>query len=144
MEVFSKFPSNLYPNPVTDIACNNNYCDMFYIWGTSKQVKLRAEEHRKNITQHHQLSLIYQHIAQVHHVMNWNNVSILNKHQNTYSRKFLEACHTQDMQAAKFQQIYHIPPISPQHIHNNNYYAQHSWKFCPLIFAIGMNISVKM
>ena len=26
--------------------------------------------------------------------MYWNNVSIFNKHQNTYSRKFLEACHT--------------------------------------------------
>ena len=61
---------------------------------TSKQVKVRVEEHRKNITQHHQPSLIYQHIAQEHHDMNWN-VSILNKHQNTYSRKFLEACHTQ-------------------------------------------------
>ena len=78
---------------VYKIPCSN--CDMCYIGETSKQVKVRVEEHRKNITQHHQPSLIYQHIAQEHHDMNWNNVSILNKHQNTYSRKFLEACHTQ-------------------------------------------------
>ena len=36
-----------------------------------------------------------QHIVHEHHDMNWNHVSVLNRHQNTYSRKFLEACHTQ-------------------------------------------------
>ena len=66
---------------VYKIPCNNN-CGMCYIGETSKQVKFKVEEYRKTITQHHQPSLIYQHIhiAQEHHGMNWNNVSILNKH----------------------------------------------------------------
>ena len=40
---------------------------MSYVGETSKQVKFRVEKHRKNITQHHQTSLVYQRIAQEHH-----------------------------------------------------------------------------
>ena len=59
-------------------------------WKNSKQAKFRVKEHRKNITQHHQPSLIYQHIVQEHDDMNWNNVSILKKTPKYFPRKFLE------------------------------------------------------
>ena len=108
---------------VYKIPCYN--CDMCYIGETSKQVKFRVEEHRKNITQHHQPSLIYQHIAQEHHDINWNNVSILNKHQNTYSGNFLEACHAQ-VTPPKFQHINHIT----HNIYSN--YTKHFTKFFPI------------
>ena len=80
-------------------------------WETSKQVKFRVEEQKKNNTQHRQPSLIYQYIAQEHHDMHWNNASILNKHQNTYSRKFLEACRTQVT-----HKVAADPSYCPQHI----------------------------
>ena len=92
---------------------------------TSKQDKFRVEEHRKNITQR-QTSLIYQHINQEHHDLNWKNVLILNKHQNTYSEKFLEACHTQ-VTTQSFNRSITSPTTYTTITHN-------TWKFCPILY----------
>ena len=77
---------------VYKIPCKD--CNLCYIMETSKQVISRVEEHKKNVNQKHMSSLIYQHIARKNHNMDWNNVSVLNQHHNTYSRKIQEACHT--------------------------------------------------
>ena len=42
----------------------------------------------------HYATGIYQHIAKENHNMDRNNVSVLNQHHNTWSRKSQEACHT--------------------------------------------------
>ena len=69
-------------------------CNLCYIGETSKQVISRVEEHKKNVNQKYMSSLIYQHIATKNHNVDWNKISVINQHHNTYSRKIQEACHT--------------------------------------------------
>ena len=77
------------------------------------------------VTQRHQPSLIYQYITQEHHDMNWYNVSILNKHQNTYSEISWGRPHIR--QLPQFEQIHHIA-----NVHNNyTQVTQHSKKIWP-------------
>ena len=79
---------------------STEYLVMFATWPTSGNRRSKLDKELKNIernytlptfthrsathcsgTPRHEPSLIEQHIAQEHHNMNWNNVSILNQHQ---------------------------------------------------------------
>ena len=45
----------------------------------------RVEEHIiKNVTNEYTSSLIFQHTDRENHNMEWNNIPVLNKHQNTF------------------------------------------------------------
>jgi hypothetical protein len=77
----------VYKIPCTD-------CDSCYIGETGREVNVRVAEHRKNVDQCAQLSLVYQHVRDFQHSMAWDEVTVIGDHTNTYSRKFLEACHS--------------------------------------------------
>ena len=80
-----------------------------------KQIKFKVGEHRKNITQHHQPSLIYQPYAPEHHAMNWNKSFHFEQ-----TPKFIFTQISRGLpytsHPSKFQQIHHIT-----HNINNNY-----------------------
>ena len=91
---------------------------MCYIGETSKQVKFRVsrrtqKEHCTTLSAFSNL----QTFAKEHHHMNWNNISILNKHQNSYSWKFLQACHAQ-VTPQSFKRSFTLAPTCTKIIHS--------------------------
>ena len=79
--------STVYKIPCA--SCNANY-----IGETSRQLKIRINEHRKNVQQNYDRSQIVQHVNNNNHRMNWDEVEILSKSKNTKSRKILESIHS--------------------------------------------------
>ena len=92
-------------------------CDSCYIGETSKQVICRIEEHIKNVANEYTSSLIFQHTARKNHNMDWNNISVLNKHQNTFCRKLVEACHKLAAPSS-FNRAITLPTTYTNIIHN--------------------------
>ena len=77
---------------VYKINCKN--CQKVYIGETGKNLKFRIDEHKSNVRKFYNNSLIFQHVSQTHHSIDWSGPEILTKCSNVKKRKFLESCHS--------------------------------------------------
>ena len=78
------------------IQCED--CETKYIGETGKELHKRLTEHKNAVHRHDPLSAIYQHIATTGHTMNFDNTTILARHNKPFQRKILEAIHSHNQQ----------------------------------------------
>ena len=87
------------PAPETTTAVykiNCNECDAHYIGETKKQVRDRIKEHQNNIRIGEQNSMIFQHVANNNHNMDFSNPTVLAKNQHPRGRRILETFYSQN------------------------------------------------
>ena len=77
---------------VYKIECND--CDISYIGETKKQLKDRVKQHEAAVRNKTSLSLVYQHVAENNHTMNFPGAKVLAKSKQEKPRKLLEAFYT--------------------------------------------------
>ena len=75
---------------VYNIKCKE--CQSEYIGETGRQLKTRLSEHRRPSSSE-QDSAVYEHHIKKRHEIDWDNVSILDRDNNTMARKVREALH---------------------------------------------------
>ena len=77
---------------IYELPCQD--CENKYIGETSNNLHTRIAQHKANVRRGETNSLVFQHMLNSGHDMNWNEPKILNKNNRTGPRKFLEACHS--------------------------------------------------
>ena len=75
---------------------NCNECDAHYIEKKNKLIKDRIKEHQNNIRIGEQNSMIFQHVANNNHNMDFSNLSVLAKNQHPRGRRILETFYSQN------------------------------------------------
>ena len=71
------------------IECNDSIIS--YIGETKKQLKDRVKQHEAAVRNKTNLSLVYQHVAQNNHTINFTGGKVLEKSKQEKPRKLLEA-----------------------------------------------------
>ena len=87
-----KIPKNKKTRIVYQIDCKN--CDKKYVGETGRDLNTRMSEHKRNVRNQEENSLIFQHIDRTNHEFNFDEVKILANEENVGTRRFLEACYT--------------------------------------------------
>ena len=77
---------------IYELECGD--CDGKYIGETSKNLYSRIEQHKYNIRRGDTTSMIFQHVSNLNHEINWKNPKVLGKFKNAAPRKFMESCHS--------------------------------------------------
>ena len=79
-------------NVIYKINCQD--CDQSYIGETNRNLEKRIDEHKRNVRYHTQNSLIFQHVLNNSHQMDWANPKVLDRNSRFKDRKFVEACYS--------------------------------------------------
>ena len=71
---------------VYEVKCQT--CNSTYVGETGRTLGKRLEEHKKASS-----SAIHEHMTNTNHEMDWNDVKVLERENNTFRRKVKEAIH---------------------------------------------------
>ena len=71
-----------------------------------KQVKGRIKEHQNNIRIGEQNSMIFQHVANYNHNMDFSNPTVLAKNQHPRGRRILETFYSQNSTRASYKEVH--------------------------------------
>jgi hypothetical protein len=97
-------------------------CEASYYGETGRQLGKRVDEHQNNVQKKNNTSLIYQHVKDFGHKINFDDVKIVDRASNVKERRFLEAMHTKSSTRAYNRSI-DIPtqyiPIVKKFIENS-------------------------
>ena len=88
-----KIPTVRRKEVVYKINCSN--CKFSYIGQTERALQTRIKEHQRAIHKLDKNSKIVQHINLHNHIMDFENVKVLDTAHNYHQRLFLEAWHSQ-------------------------------------------------
>ena len=77
---------------IYQIPCKN--CPNSYIGESGRELKIRLNEHKKDVSQYNMRSLVAQHVLENGHQMDWENTKVLNIQKNIKSRRVLESLYS--------------------------------------------------
>ena len=93
---------------VYKVPCNN--CSDSYIGKTGRNFGTRINEHKNNVKNLNTNSLIFSHVLENDHSIDWNHSSILAHSSHQKPRQFLEAVYTKTQDGA-YNRSNEIPEI---------------------------------
>ena len=107
-------------NVIYEIPCSD--CNVSYVGETKKQLQDRVKQHKAAVRNSTQLSLIFQHVSEHNHTMNFEASKVLSKCMYEKPRRLIESFYTYVKPAAinrsrEFSEIY--KPIIHKLIGNN-------------------------
>lgn len=85
-------------NVVYEIKCNgnkNNKCNMIYIGTTKRSLETRLKEHKNDTEKRKQSTALAQHMLEMNHTADFDNVKILDKENNEKKRYTIESLRIQ-------------------------------------------------
>ena len=102
---------------VYKLDCNE--CNAVYVGETGRQVKDRMREHQNDIAKSKPLSKVYNHVNDLGHSFNFDNVSVLASSSHAKIRLNLESIHS-DLQSNSINRSLTLNPIYHSVLHSNN------------------------